>query len=113
MPTRRVRSFCSDRPVVTIISLVLAVPHRPGGILVRYAMLKATQRNSTPPTAFNGPNGPQYGVTPNTYGTAKTTAGRRRPSPAPRCTAPERTVTRRADIVQRARRVTGPYGTGF
>ena len=71
MPTRRVRIRShSDNPVVTIISLELAVVIVGGGILVRYAIFKATQRNSTPPTAFNGPNGPQYGVTPNTYGTA-------------------------------------------
>lgn len=71
MPMRRIRIRShSDNPVVTIISLVLAVLIVGGGILVRYAIFKATQRNSTPPTAFNGPNGPQYGVTPSTYGTA-------------------------------------------
>ena len=71
MPTKRIRSRSrSDNPVVTIISLVLAVLIVGGGILVRYAIFKATQRNSTPPTMFNGPNGPQYGVTPSTYGTA-------------------------------------------
>lgn len=71
MPTRRIqfRSH-SKNPVVTIISLVLAVLIVGGGVLVRYAIFKATQRNSTPPTIFNGPNGPQYGVTPSTYGTA-------------------------------------------
>ena len=70
MPTRRVRIRShSDNPVVTIISLVLAVLIVGGGILVRYAIFKATQRNSTPPTAFNGPNGPQYGVTGSNYGT--------------------------------------------
>ena len=71
MPTKRIRIRSrSDNPVVTIISLVLAVLIVGSGILVRYAILKATQRNSTPPTMFNGPNGPQYGVTPSTYGTA-------------------------------------------
>ena len=71
MPMRRIRIRShSDNPVVTIISLVLAVLIVGGGILVRYAIFKATQRNSTPPTTFNGPNGPQYGVTPSTYGTA-------------------------------------------
>ena len=71
MPTKRIRiRSSSDNPVVTIISLVLAVLIVGGGILVRYAILKATQRNSTPPTMINGPNGPQYGVTPSTYGTA-------------------------------------------
>lgn len=70
MPARRVRIRShSDNPVVTIISLVLAVLIVGGGILVRYAIFKATQRNATPPTAFNGPNGPQYGVTGNNYGT--------------------------------------------
>ena len=76
MPTRRVRIRShSDNPVVTIISLVLAVLIVGGGILVRYAIFKATQRNSTPPTAFNGPNGPQYGVTGNNYGTPGTGYG--------------------------------------
>lgn len=71
MPTKRIRIRShSNNPVVTIISLVLAVLIVGGGILVRYAIFKATQRNSTPPTTFNGPNGPQYGVTPSTYGTA-------------------------------------------
>ena len=71
MPIRRIRFRShSKNPVVTIISLVLAVLIVGGGILVRYAIFKATQRNSTPPTVFNGPNGPQYGVTPSTYGTA-------------------------------------------
>lgn len=76
MPTRRVRIRShSDNPVVTIISLVLAVLIVGGGILVRYAIFKATQRNSTPPTAFNGPNGPQYGVTGSNYGTPGTSYG--------------------------------------
>lgn len=77
MPTRRVRirRSHSDNPVVTIISLVLAVLIVGGGILVRYAIFKATQRNSTPPTAFNGPNGPQYGVTGSNYGTPGTGYG--------------------------------------
>ena len=74
-PSRlRIRSH-SDNPVVTIISLVLAVLIVGGGILVRYAIFKATQRNSTPPTAFNGPNGPQYGVTGSNYGTPGTGYG--------------------------------------
>ena len=76
MPTRRVRIRShSDNPVVTIISLVLAVLIVGGGILVRYAIFKATQRNSTPPTAFNGPNGPQCGVTGSNYGTPGTGYG--------------------------------------
>ena len=76
MPTRRVRIRShSDNPVVTIISLVLAVLIVGGGILVRYAIFKATQRNSTPPTMFNGPNGPQYGVTGSNYGTPGTGYG--------------------------------------
>lgn len=76
MPTRRVRIRShSDNPVVTIISLVLAVLIVGGGILVRYAIFKATQRNSTPPTAFKGPNGPQYGVTGSNYGTPGTGYG--------------------------------------
>ena len=76
MPARRVRIRShSDNPVVTIISLVLAVLIVGGGILVRYAIFKATQRNSTPPTAFNGPNGPQYGVTGSNYGTPGTGYG--------------------------------------
>lgn len=76
MPTRRVRIRShSDNPVVTIISLVLAVLIVGGGILVRYAIFKATQRNSIPPTAFNGPNGPQYGVTGSNYGTPGTGYG--------------------------------------
>ena len=104
MPTRRIRIRShSDNPVVTIISLVLAVLIVGGGILVRYAIFKATQRNSTPPTMFNGPNGPQYGVTPSTYGTANYPRAAR-PSPAPRCTAPEPTVTSRAAIHPAARR---------
>ena len=76
MPMRRIRIRShSDNPVVTIISLVLAVLIVGGGILVRYAIFKATQRNSTPPTAFNGPNGPQYGVTGSNYGTPGTGYG--------------------------------------
>lgn len=76
MPARRVRIRShSDNPVVTIISLVLAVLIVGGGILVRYAIFKATQRNSTPPTAFNGPNGPQYGVTGSNYGPTGTGYG--------------------------------------
>lgn len=76
MPARRVRIRShSDNPVVTIISLVLGVLIVGGGILVRYAIFKATQRNSTPPTAFNGPNGPQYGVTGSNYGTPGTGYG--------------------------------------
>ena len=76
MPARRVRIRShSDNPVVTIISLVLGVLIVGGGILVRYAIFKATQRNSTPPTMFNGPNGPQYGVTGSNYGTPGTGYG--------------------------------------
>ena len=70
-PTKRIRIHShSNNPTLTIISWILALLIVGGGILVRFAIFKATQRNSTPPTAFNGPNGPQYGVTPNTYGTA-------------------------------------------
>lgn len=72
VPTKRrirIRSH-SNNPVITIISIVLAILIVGGGILVRYAIFKATQRNSTPTTTFNGPNGPQYGVTGASYGTA-------------------------------------------
>ena len=70
-PTKRIRIHShSNNPTLTIISWILALLIVGGGILVRFAIFKATQRNSTPPTAFNGPNGPQYGVTPSTYGTA-------------------------------------------
>lgn len=75
-PTKRVRiRMHSKNPVVNIISLVLAVLIVGGGILVRYAIFKGTQRNSTPPTTINGPNGPQYGVTGSNYGTAATGYG--------------------------------------
>ena len=70
MPARRIRIRShSNNPTITIISWILAILIVGGGILVRFAIFKATQRNSTPPTAFNGPNGPQYGVTGNNYGT--------------------------------------------
>lgn len=76
MPARRIRIRShSNNPTITIISWILAILIVGGGILVRYAIFKATQRNSTPPTAFNGPNGPQYGVTGSNYGTGGTGYG--------------------------------------
>ena len=76
MPARRIRIHShSNNPTITIISWILALLIVGGGILVRYAIFKATQRNSTPPTAFNGPNGPQYGVTGSNYGTPGTGYG--------------------------------------
>ena len=75
-PTRRIRIRShSNNPTITIISWILAILIVGGGILVRFAIFKATQRNSTPPTAFNGPNGPQYGVTGSNYGTPGTGYG--------------------------------------
>ena len=69
MPARRIRIRShSNNPTITIISWILAILIVGGGILVRFVIFKATQRNSTPPTAFNGPNGPQYGVTGSNYG---------------------------------------------
>ena len=76
MPARRIRIRShSNNPTITIISWILAILIVGGGILVRFAIFKATQRNSTPPTAFNGPNGPQYGVTGGNYGTTGTGYG--------------------------------------
>ncbi len=76
MPARRIRIHShSNNPTITIISWILALLIVGGGILVRFAIFKATQRNSTPPTAFNGPNGPQYGVTGSNYGTPGTGYG--------------------------------------
>lgn len=76
MPARRIRIRShSNNPTLTIISWILALLIVGGGILVRFAIFKATQRNSTPPTAFNGPNGPQYGVTGSNYGTPGTGYG--------------------------------------
>lgn len=76
MPARRIRIRShSNNPTITIISWILAILIVVGGILVRFAIFKATQRNSTPPTAFNGPNGPQYGVTGSNYGTTGTGYG--------------------------------------
>ena len=75
-PARRIRIHShSNNPTITIISWILALLIVGGGILVRFAIFKATQRNSTPPTAFNGPNGPQYGVTGSNYGTPGTGYG--------------------------------------
>ena len=75
-PTKRIRIHShSNNPTITIISWILAILIVGGGILVRFAIFKATQRNSTPPTAFNGPNGPQYGVTGSNYGTPGTGYG--------------------------------------
>ena len=76
MPARRIRIRShSNNPTITIISWILAILIVGGGILVRFAIFKATQRNSTPPTAFNGPNGPQYGVTGSNYGPTGTGYG--------------------------------------
>ena len=76
MPARRIRIRShSNNPTITIISWILAILIVGGGILVRFAIFKATQRNSTPPTAFNRPNGPQYGVTGSNYGTTGTGYG--------------------------------------
>ena len=76
MPARRIRIHShSNNPTITIISWILALLIVGGGILVRFAIFKATQRNSTPPTAFNGPNGPQYGVTGSNYGNPGTGYG--------------------------------------
>ena len=115
MPTRRVRIRShSDNPVVTIISLVLAVLIVGGGILVRYAIFKATQRNSTPPTAFNGPNGPQYGVTGSNYGTPGTgygTAGSGYGTSAEAAQPGSPAYGTGAYGNQQG--VQGPYGTGF
>ena len=75
-PTKRIRIHShSNNPTLTIISWILALLIVGGGILVRFAIFKATQRNSTPPTAFNGPYGPQYGVTGSNYGAAGTGYG--------------------------------------
>ena len=76
MPARRIRIRShSNNPTITIISWILAILIVGGGILVRFVIFKATQRNTTPPTAFNGPNGPQYGVTGSNYGTTGTGYG--------------------------------------
>ena len=76
MPARRIRIRShSNNPTITIISWILAILIVGGGILVRFVIFKATQRNSTPPTAFNGPNGPQSGVTGSNYGTPGTGYG--------------------------------------
>lgn len=76
MPARRIRIRShSNNPTITIISWILAILIVGGGILVRFAIFKATQRNSTPPTAFKGLNGPQYGVTGSNYGTTGTGYG--------------------------------------
>ena len=76
MPARRIRIHShSNNPTITIISWILALLIVGGGILVRFAIFKATQRNSTPPTAFNGPTGPQYGVTGSNCGTPGTGYG--------------------------------------
>lgn len=76
MPARRIRIRShSNNPTITIISWILAILIVGGGILVRFVIFKATQRNTTPPTAFNGPNGPQYGVTGSNYGTPGTGYG--------------------------------------
>ena len=56
MPARRIRIRShSNNPTITIISWILAILIVGGGILVRFAIFKATQRNSTPPTAFQWP----------------------------------------------------------
>ena len=115
MPMRRIRIRShSDNPVVTIISLVLAVLIVGGGILVRYAIFKATQRNSTPPTTFNGPNGPQYGVTGSNYGAAGTgygTAGTGYGTAAD--AAQPGSPAYGTGTYGHQQGVQGPYGTGF
>lgn len=110
VPTRRrirIRSH-SNNPVVTIISIVLAILIVGGGILVRYAIFKATQRNSTPTTTFNGPNGPQYGVTGTSYGTANY------PQPSSQVYGTGTYGSQQSGYPSSsAQGGQGPYGTGF
>ena len=115
MPARRIRIRShSNNPTITIISWILAILIVGGGILVRFAIFKATQRNSTPPTAFNGPNGPQYGVTGNNYGTPGTgygTAGAGYGTAADAAQPGSPAYGTGAYGNQQG--VQGPYGTGF
>ena len=129
MPARRIRIRShSNNPTITIISWILAILIVGGGILVRFAIFKATQRNSTPPTAFNGPNGPQYGVTGSNYGTPGTgygTAGTGYGSPGTGYGTAGAGYGTTADTAQpgspaygtgaygNQQGVQGPYGTGF
>ena len=129
MPARRIRIRShSNNPTITIISWILAILIVGGGILVRFAIFKATQRNSTPPTAFNGPNGPQYGVTGNNYGTPGTgygTAGTGYGIPGAGYGTAGAGYGTAADAAQpgspaygtgaygNQQGVQGPYGTGF
>ena len=104
MPTKRIRIRSrSDNPVVTIISPVLAVLIVGGAswYVTRYLRLRSAtkprRRCATAPTdrstaSHQAPTAP------------RTTRGRARPSPAPRCTAPERAVTSSAAIRPAARR---------
>lgn len=122
MPARRIRIHShSNNPTITIISWILALLIVGGGILVRFAIFKATQRNSTPPTAFNGPNGPQYGVTGSNYGTPGTgygtagagygTAGTGYGTAAD--AAQPGSPTYGTGTYGNQQGVQGPYGTGF
>ena len=115
MPARRIRIRShSNNPTITIISWILAILIVGGGILVRFAIFKATQRNSTPPTAFNGPNGPQYGVTGNNYGTPGAgygTAGAGYGTAADAAQPGSPAYGTGAYGNQQG--VQGPYGTGF
>ena len=129
MPARRIRIRShSNNPTITIISWILAILIVGGGILVRFAIFKATQRNSTPPTAFNGPNGPQYGVTGSNYGTTGTgygTAGTGYGTAGPGYGTAGAGYGTAADAAQpgspaygtgaysNQQGVQGPYGTGF
>ena len=121
-PARRIRIHShSNNPTITIISWILALLIVGGGILVRFAIFKATQRNSTPPTAFNGPNGPQYGVTGSNYGTPGTgygtagagygTAGTGYGTAAD--AAQPGSPTYGTGTYGNQQGVQGPYGTGF
>ena len=115
MPARRIRIRShSNNPTITIISWILAILIVGGGILVRFAIFKATQRNSTPPTAFNGPNGPQYGVTGSNYGTPGAsygTAGAGYGTAADAAQPGSPAYGTGAYGNQQG--VQGPYGTGF
>ncbi len=129
MPARRIRIRShSNNPTITIISWILAILIVGGGILVRFAIFKATQRNSTPPTAFNGPNGPQYGVTGSNYGTPGAgygTAGTGYGTPGAGYGTAGAGYGTAADAAQpgspaygtgaygNQQGVQGPYGTGF
>ena len=129
MPARRIRIRShSNNPTITIISWILAILIVGGGILVRFVIFKATQRNSTPPTAFNGPNGPQYGVTGSNYGTPGAsygTAGTGYGTAGPGYGTAGAGYGTAADAAQpgspaygtgaygNQQGVQGPYGTGF